>query len=260
METTTKEGIYIYCILEDSAPRTFGSQGIGGRGDDLYIISCGGIAVLVSNSPCRTYPASRENFLAHEEAIEEAMKGQPVLPVRFGTIADDEEEVVNILKAEQNKFKELLNEVSGKTELGLKALVKEEVVYKDIMEKYEEIKALKDQAVHHPLQATYYQRIEIGRRVETALQKEKELYRKQILGALSPLAVDVKSNPTYGELMILNAAFFITAPIEAEFDQEVQSLDARYGDKLRLKYVGPLPPFNFVNLVIQTKRAKHVHP
>ena len=39
---------------------------------------------------------------------------------------------------------------------------------------------------------------------------------------------------------------------EAEFDQNVQALDDKYGDKIKFKYVGTLPPFNFVNLVIET--------
>jgi len=50
--------------------------------------------------------------------------------------------------------------------------------------------------------------------------------------------------------MIMNAAFLVAQEKEAEFDREVQGLADRYNDKVRFKYVGTLPPFNFVNLVI----------
>jgi len=50
--------------------------------------------------------------------------------------------------------------------------------------------------------------------------------------------------------MIVNAAFLVERHKEAEFDQRVQELDATYGDKMKFKYVGTLPPFNFINLTI----------
>jgi len=84
------------------------------------------------------------------------------------------------------------------------------------------------------------------------LQKERDFYKEEILNALSPLAEDKKINSTYGEMMIINAAFLVAKDEEAEFDKKVQQLDAKYGDKIIFKYVGTLPPFNFVNLVIET--------
>jgi hypothetical protein len=94
--------------------------------------------------------------------------------------------------------------------------------------------------------------MEIGKMVEAALEKEKEIYKEDILSALSPLAIETKTNNTYGERMIINAAFLVEKQREVEFDQKVGELDAEYADLLKFKYVGTLPPFNFVNLVIET--------
>jgi len=57
-------------------------------------------------------------------------------------------------------------------------------------------------------------------------------------------------NDKYGERMILNAAFLIKNEIETEFDKAINALDEEYGSMLSFKYVGTLPPYNFVNLVI----------
>ncbi|MEW6216024.1 MAG: GvpL/GvpF family gas vesicle protein, partial [Nitrospirota bacterium] len=78
--------------------------------------------------------------------------------------------------------------MEGKKELGLKAIFREDVIYKDILEKYEDIKVLKEKIAALPPEKTYYQRIEIGEMVEAALQKEKEIYKGDILDTLSPLA------------------------------------------------------------------------
>jgi hypothetical protein len=253
MEASTfKEGKYIYCIIGDGKVQTFGPLGIGGGGNELYTVCFNDLAAVVSNSPIIKYSVSRENLIPHERAIEEVMKTYTVLPVRFCTIAEDEEKVKKILEKEYNRFLDLLKDIEDKKELGLKAIFKEDVIYKDILEKYKDIMVLKEKIATLPSEKTYFQRAEIGEMVEAALQKEKEIYREEILNTLSPLAVEVKTNNTYGERMIINAAFLVEKRKEAEFDQKVNELLDRYGDKMKFKYVGTLPPFNFINLVIET--------
>lgn len=247
-----REGKYIYCIITGGIPKTFGRLGIGGREDELHAICFKDITAVVSNSPIKKYAVSRENTLSHERAIEEVMKEYTVLPVRFATIAEDEGMVKRILEKEYDKFKKLLSKIDEKKELGLKAVFKEAVIYKEILEGYEDIRRLKEAISSKPPAKTYYQRMEIGRKVEQALEKEKEKCKKEIQNSLEPLAEEIKLNNNYGERMIINAAFLVSKDKEAEFDRQVQQLDAKYGDKIKFKYVGTVPPFNFVDLVIET--------
>jgi hypothetical protein len=247
-----KEGKYIYCIIASKEAVSFGPIGIGGRGDEVSAIVYDDIAAVVSNSPVISYTVSRENMLAHEKAIEEVMKKYTVLPVRFCTIAQDEGKVKKILEKEHDKFTETLKNMKGKKELGLRAIFKEDVIYKEIAENYEEIKKLKKALSSESPTKTYYLRVEVGRKVETALQEEKDMHKEEILNTLSPLALDTKVNTAYGELMVISAAFLVENRKEAEFDKNVQALDDKYGHKIKFKYIGTLPPFNFVNLVIET--------
>jgi len=250
--SAAKEGKYIYCIIGTPEPKAFGPLGIGGRGDELHTVCVDGIAAIVSDSPIKKYPVSRENTIAHEKAIEKVMEGYVVLPVRFGTIAEDEAKVRRILEKESDRFKEKLDEMKGKKEMGLKAIF-DENVYKDILEKYGQIGSLKKKVASLPPEKTYYQRMEIGKMVETALDKEKEICREDILNNLSPLALEVKTNSLYGERMIVNEAFLVKKQKETEFDQRVNGLADKYGDRVKFKYVGTIPPFNFVNLDIKTE-------
>lgn len=257
MQTLIKEGKYIYCIIKAGQPLNFSETGIGERGDKLHSICFDGITAIVSDSPVKEYPVARENLLSHERAIEEVMKTYTVLPVRFSTIAEDEENVKKILEKNYDNFSGLLKYMEGKLELGLKAVFKEGI-YNNILDIYKDIKALKDKFEAISLEKTYYQRMEIGRMVEAALQKEKEIHKKDILNSLFPLATETKLNNNYGEMMIVNAAFLVEDHREAEFDLTVRELDAKYSDKIKFKYVGTLPPFNFVNLVINTKEYQNV--
>lgn len=267
-QASTKEGRYIYCIIEIGEPRpctqergeskTFGHLGIGGRNDLLYTVCFDNLAAVVSDSPLMKYSISRENTIAHEKAIEEVMKEYTVLPARFGTIAEDEEKVKQILEKESGNFKTLLAKMEGKKELGLKAVFKENI-YNDILVKYEDIRILKEKLANLPPEKTIYQRVEIGRMVQEALEKEKERYKSQILDVLSPLVEELKINNNYGERMFLSAAFLINKDKEELFDQKVQEFDAKYGEKVNFKYVGTVPPFNFVNLVIDTSTLLNVN-
>lgn len=254
MEVALKEGKYIYCIIKSNEAQSFGPLGIGGRGDELHTILYNDIAAVVSNSPIISYSVSREHVLCYERAIEEVMKEYTVLPVRYNTMTDDEDKVKKILEREHNSFVDLLKNMEGKKELSLKVIFKEEAVYKDILGKYEDIRMSKQKAASLPSQKTYPARMEIGRMVEMALQKEREIYKKDILDGLEHLAVDVKMHNPYGELMIINAAFLVEKDKETEFDRKVDELSGKYGEKVKFRYVGTLPPFNFVTLVIETEK------
>ena len=251
MDVAVREGKYIYCIIKTFEPKTFGPLGIGSRGDDLYTVCFDSLAAVVSNSPIIKYSISRENTIAHEKAIEEVMKEYTVLPVRFGTITEDEERIKDILRKEYDKFKDLLDRMEGKKELGLKAIF-EENIYDDILDKYKDIRLMKEKLESLSPQETIYQRVEIGEMVQGALEKEKEIYKQQVLDILSPLAEELKINNNYGERMFLSAAFLVNKDKEGLFDQKVQELDTKYGEKVNFKYVGIVPPFNFVNIVIET--------
>jgi hypothetical protein len=183
------------------------------------------------------------------------MKQFTVLPVRFSTISEynDDSGILKILEKDYKKFDELLLKMEGKKELGLKVLANEAAIYDSIIDKYNEIRSLRDYLLNQPVDKTHYQRMKIGEMVAQALKKETDNYKNIILDVLKPLTEDVKINDNYGELMILNAAFLIRNTAEPAFDKAVNDLDEKYGKFMTFKYVGTLPPYNFVNLVINTK-------
>jgi len=250
-----KEGKYIYGIIRHSGPLNYGPIGMGKRGDLVYAINYKGISAVVSSSPIIIYEARRVNMITHETVLEEVMKQFSVLPVRFSTISeqDNDEGIVKILEKDYKKFDEMLTKMEGKKELGLKILAHEAPMYESILEKYDDIRALKAKLINLPADKTHYQRMKIGEMVVEALKKETSNYRELILDMLTPFSVEVKTNDNYGEMMILNVAFLIKNTAEPAFDEAVNELDGKFGHLMTFKYVGTLPPYNFVNLVINTK-------
>jgi len=250
--TMVMEGKYIYCIIETKGKEErFGPLGIGGRGDELYAICFDNIAAVVSDAPIKKYSVARENLIPHEQAVEVVMKSYTVLPVRFATIAENENKVRKILEKEHHRFIDLLRKMEGKKELGLKAVFKEDAIYKEILSNYDEIRVGKERIAKG--QTKEFSLVAIGRQVEAALEQEKKKYEEYILSSLTPLAIEFKLNNTYGERMIVNAAFLVEETQEAPFDQKVNEMVSKHGDKINFKYVGTVPPFNFVNIEINTE-------
>ena len=243
-----ENGLYIYCIIRSSKEASFGNIGIGGRGDEVGTIGYDSLHAVVSRVPLMKYDTTRENMMGHELVIETVMKDYAVLPLRFATVMNDESDVEQLLKAKYDKFVEELERVEGKVELGIKAIAKKDVVFEDILQKNDDIRALKEKIQDLPYEKTYYDRIAIGKMVESALENEKEKYRKIILEALDSVALEMKENKCFGDRMIVNVSFFVDKEREGQFDERVNELGEQYGDKIIFKYVGGMPPYSFVNL------------
>jgi hypothetical protein len=250
-----KEGIYLYCIIRHTGSVVeFGQIGIGTRQDRVYTINYKDISIVVSKSATMRYDARRVNLTTHTLVLEEVMKKFSILPIRFSTISDsyDESKILEILEKEYDKFSDLLEEMKGTKELGLKVLALEEPIYKYILDKYQDIRELKEKLAKLDPDKAHYQLIKIGEMVEKALVKENSNFSDDIVKVLKPLSDEVKINDNYGERMLLNAAFLIKEENEVEFDKTINALDGQYGNLLSFKYVGTLPPYNFVALVINT--------
>jgi alpha-amylase/alpha-mannosidase (GH57 family) len=97
--------------------------------------------------------------------------------------------------------------------------------------------------------------MEIGQIVQGITKEWQKEYAAEAYRQLNKLALEARTNPVMDVKNILNASFLIEKAHESEFQKEVYELDARYRGKLNFKYVGPLPPYNFVQVKMETANA-----
>ena len=103
------------------------------------------------------------------------------------------------------------------------------------------------------LEETYYERIGLGEEVEKAMSHIRARDEEIILSRLKPFAHKTKTNKIVSDRMVLNAAFLIDRENGAAMDEAVKRLDDEFNRRLMFKYVGPVPPYNFVNIVVNWK-------
>ena len=247
-----EEGKYLYCIIENSNARNFGPIGIGDREDEVTTIPYGELSAVVSSIPMSKYVVSRETMTAHEKVLEEVMKDCTVLPVRFYTVAPSADEIRSLLRRRHAEFKNLLRYLDNRVELGLKALWKDmNRVFQEIIKENDELMALEKKiASISPEKAeTEGKALVVG--VKSRLQVKKDKEAEGLLDPLQKISVDVRYNKTHGDDMICNAAFLVDRRWEKDFDIRVEELTEAHNDRIRFIYVGPVPPYSFVNIVVK---------
>lgn len=251
----TQVGKYLYCIIRCSEERSFDDVApIGDANGPVHTIPHNGLAVAVSDSPVEEYESTRTNMLAHERVQERVMQEFTLLPVRFSTVTRGSSPVQDVQKLLQKRGREfdgLLAEMEGKVELGLKALWRDEkAIFEEIVAANPPIRRLRDSLRREPAEVVRFKGIPLGEMVKKALEQKKSGEAADILGPLRRVASRVQENDIILDRMIVNAAFLVDEGRQGEFDRAVSKLDGELEQRVLLKYVGPVPPYNFVNIVV----------
>jgi len=244
-----EQGRYIYGIIPRPPLLSFNFTGLDEK--PVTVVPFENLAAVVSESPVCRYEVSREYVLKHEWVIEQVMQYYTVLPVRFGTVAANENDVqVKLLRRHFGSLHGMLKRLDNKVELGVKAWWNRERVFAALLDDEPELRLFRDTLAPRPADESLYERVQLGQMVEQALTTRRSNDALHILDVLRSLAMQVRENPILDDMMVVNAAFLVDKRRESVFDARVHALDEEYGGLMHFRYVGPLPPFNFVSLVV----------
>lgn len=246
---------YLYCIIRCPEESSFPDAApIGDAPVPVYTVPQRGLAAVVSDSPASRYETTRANLLAHERVQEVVMGQFTLLPVRFGTVTeatDPTPEIRRLLEKRVGEFDRLLDEMEDKVELGLKAYWRDEAaVFAELLAHDRAIKRLRDALQGQPPQATHFERARLGEMVKEALERKRRAEAAALLSPLRRIARETVEHQAVLDRMLLSAAFLVDRAREQEFDRAVGELQAQQGDRVSFKYVGPVPPYNFVNITV----------
>jgi hypothetical protein len=248
-------GRYVYGIVQTKEQMDFGKIGIGGAGESVYTVNYLDIAAVVSKTPVAIFDPTRENALAHEHVIETVMKNYTIIPMSFGTVFRTDDDIREVLKSIYASLKDVLKQMSGKLEFGLKVNWDRDQIIEELKQQDEEIRRFHQEIIRKQLQSTYFARMQLGRMIDKALAERATQYVRDIYEGLRDVCVASRDNQPIGDKMIMNAAFLVERNREAEFDSVVNKIAKKYGKRLKFKYTGPWPPYNFVNIRLKLERV-----
>jgi hypothetical protein len=248
-----RDGKYIYCIIESDYDINLGPIGVGVDGDVVSTVGFDGVCMVVSNHPINDFKMTPENMIAHQKVIEEVMKEfDSVIPIGFGTIAATPDEIRNLLSRRHNEFKELLLQFKNKVELNVCGTWKNmKDIYNEIDKKHSNLQKIRKEIDKLlDLEKRNLKISEAGVFVQQALEEKKEEEADNIIDIFRRSVFEYKVNKTNGDDKFMNIAFLVNSGREKEFDNIMDDLGVKYGDRSDFVYSTQLPIYNFVDLKI----------
>ena len=243
---------YVYGVVAAGARWRPSEEGVDDQ--PVELVERGELAALVSDAPRVPVKANRRNLMAHSRVLQSVIGERCVLPMRFGVVMPDRDAVVEELLGENSDWlTSQLRVFETYVELDVRALSREEDLLRMVVTERPQLAELRESLRGRPGPATHYERIRLGELVAGAVADKREEVTDRAIEALGTLAAATKrTDPTHDE-MLANLAFLVDRARVPEFDAAVEQLDAQLGERIRLHYVGPLPPHNFVDVEAGTE-------
>lgn len=238
---------YVYGILAAGADVRPPAEGVDGA--PVELVEDGGLAALVSDAPSVPVKANRRNLMAHSRVLQEVVAHACVLPMRFGVVMPDRDVVrEELLRGHGDRLADQLGAFEPYVEVDVRALCPEEALLRAAVDERPAIAELRASLEGRPPEATYYERIRLGELVAQAVAERREAVAALVAARLEPLAAASELGEPLHEQMLASVAFLVARERLQDFDAAVDRLAEELGPDVRLSYLGPLAPHNFVDL------------
>ena len=189
-----------------------------------------------------------EKARAHEGVLVRAAVAAPVVPLRFGTIVRERDDVASLLARNEESFERTLALVDGRWELGVKGWQSEPAVEDaggpasggPASEGAASGRAYLEQRRAERRRAD----VAAGERATVAAAAHQRLLARAVDGVVNrPQPRELTGRD---DAMILNGAYLVERDDDA-LGREVDSLNLEYGSRgYSFELTGPWPPHNFV--------------
>ena len=223
----------------------------------IHVVTVGNFSAIVVDSDIVDYKNMYSNFLTarllkHQQVIESLMSmGCTVIPMKLGTVARNEREVIAILDKSSLLLRDIMKKIDSKIEIDIvaqwsdfAAIIKRVSAEKEIIEFKANLMTCS--------QITAEDQQKAGLLVMQALNRKKATCSRKILDALIPASYEFKVHDAISEEIVFNAAFLINKSSHELFDAAVEKINTDFNGELNFKYVGPLPCYSFYTLEVDT--------
>jgi len=243
-----QRNLWVYGIV----PADASLEEIERRSDRLpkvEVVEAGDLAAIVGDAPEEDAKATRDQALAHARVLEAAVADTSVVPFRFGIIVGADDEIATeLIEPRRDEFKQLLDRVDGRVQMVLKVYYDEDTVLREIVDSDEEVKQLREAMKETPEEATRDVRVQIGERVNNALEERRQRDSAEIAEQLKGVSVAGTAEGLEKEFMVVNAPFLVERDKLEEFEEAVDGFAQERQDRMHFRLLGPMPAYNFIDV------------
>jgi hypothetical protein len=237
--------VYVYGVVAAGHADVAATTGV--EGCAVRAVAHEGLAAFVSDVRGEELAVARE-VRAHWKVLEAAAEHATVLPVRFGTVMEGEDAVrEQLLAPDAERLVRLLEDLEGRVQLTVKGDYDEDALMRAVVSASPAIGALRERVRTLPDAAAYYDRIRLGEMVAHDVARRREDDAEAAMARLRPRAVAARAEGASSTGQAFNLAFLVERAGIDDFSAAVRALGDELGDRIRIRYVGPLPPYSFVD-------------
>ncbi|WP_069170133.1 GvpL/GvpF family gas vesicle protein [Streptomyces griseus] len=234
-------GVYVYAILPTGEALPSEATGVGSPPATLRLVEQGPVTAVVSDAPPQLR-ARRRDLMAHQELLLRLTDRGPVLPMRFGMVAPDEDTVRTQLAGASADHLATLRHVARRVEINLKALPAQNALAAVVAEE-KNVRRLREEVRRRP---GYEASVRLGEAVAGALSRRASEAGKKLLHSLTPMARAVATGPeVHG--CALNVSFLVDRDDSDDFRAVAERFAAAHRTHVELRVAGPLPCYSFVS-------------
>jgi hypothetical protein len=207
--------------------------------DDLDVVVHAAVAAVVRATDEHEVLPSRANLLAHTRVLESLATETTVLPMRFGMVVADEQELVEgYLSPQQDALMSALGRLRGQVELRLRGRYDEDAVLREVVAADPGLARLRGRG-------GVESRMQLGERVVAGIEARRERDLDRVVDMLGPHVSGMVAGSVAEPLDAFSLSLLVpTAGMEA-FDRSLDELGQQVAPALGLELVGPVPPFSF---------------
>ncbi|RPK45794.1 Gas vesicle synthesis protein GvpL/GvpF [Streptomyces sp. ADI92-24] len=238
--TMAADGVYVYAVMRAGTALPKGIGGVGSPPAVLRTITTGGLDAVVSDA-APGLRARRRDLLAHQELLMRLADEGPVLPMRFGMVAPDEETVLHQLAGAEADHTATLEQLSGRFEINVKALPAQNALAALVAED-KTVRQLREAVRRRP---GYEASLRLGEAVAAALARRATAAGQRVLRELTPGSRAVAAGPEVPGC-VLNVSFLVERGASEAFLANARHFADAHRDHVELRLAGPLPCYSFV--------------
>jgi Gas vesicle synthesis protein GvpL/GvpF len=242
-----RTGCYVYGIVPADVETDPDARGVGDPPGQVTAVTHEGIAALVSEVGLDAPLGRPEDLLAHQRLLDAAATATPVLPLRFGAVLTSRDAVVDeLLAPHQDEFAAALDELEGHTEYVVKGRYEERAMVAEALAGNEEAARLREEIRDRPEDATRPERIRLGELVGQAVAARRDADTRELVEALRPRCAAVTVREPTHEQDAVHVAVLVEDSRREELDRVIDEFAEKWADRVALRVLGPLAPYDFV--------------
>jgi hypothetical protein len=245
-ETKLKAGEYLYAITAPGRERSYDVAGIDGAA--VHSVRHGRAAAVVSECARQKLRPERAHLAAHKEVLQRLMMDSTVLPMAFGTIADDVKAVRRLLSLNEEVILEQLERVAGKVEMGLRVRWDVPNIFEYFIDTHPELRAARDRLLGNQRQPRQEDRIELGQLFDRLLNEDREAHADQLEEALAPCCAEIKRSPPRNVNEVANLNCLAGRAGQKQLEEAVVQVAGMFDSNYAFDLNGPWAPHNFVEM------------